>query len=185
MGAVDMTKSTRDLWLIGAQTMVPYKDSKTGEMRYPALRSFLNEKAYQDHPDIGTDRQPKHMKDKYTGGSDNGGVHINSGISNHAFYLAAKKIGGKVWESTYKIWYNALAEVPSNCTFKQFAFATVKAGILMAKVANSAIKTQDVDHVVQAWMDVGVLGKADEGQLQRLKDSLGHKSPLVELKKAS
>lgn len=184
MGGVDMTKSTRDLWLIGAKTMLPYKDKKTGEMKYPVLRSFLNEKAYQDHPDIGTDRQPKHMKDKYKGSSDNGGVHINSGISNHAFYLAAHKIGGKIWETTYKIWYNALAEVPSNSTFKQWAFETVKQSILMAK-ANGAIKTQDVDHVIQAWMDVGVLGKADEGQIQRLKDSLGHKSPQQLLKLAS
>lgn len=174
---IDMSKSTRDMWLIGAKTMLPYKDTKTGEMKYPALRSFLNEKAYENHPDIGTDRQPKHMKNKYTGSNDNGGVHINSGISNHAFYLAAHKIGGKIWETTYKIWYNALAEVPSNCTFKQWAFETVKQGILMAKSGTTAIKPMDVDHVVQAWMDVGVLGKSDEGQIQRLKDSLGHKVP--------
>ena len=28
--------------------------------------------------------------------SDNGGVHVNSGIPNHAFYLAATAIGGFV-----------------------------------------------------------------------------------------
>ena len=29
---------------------------------------------------------------------DNGGVHINSGIPNHAFYLAARRLGGFAWE---------------------------------------------------------------------------------------
>jgi Zn-dependent metalloprotease len=34
--------------------------------------------------------QPAHMNDLYTGSQDNGGVHINSGIPNHAFYLLAQ-----------------------------------------------------------------------------------------------
>lgn len=185
MADVDVTQSTRDMWLIGAKTMVPYKDGKTGEMKYPALRSFLNEKAYENHPDIGTDRQPKHMKDKYTGGADSGGVHINSGIPNHAFYLAAHKMGGKVWETTYKVWYNALAEVPSNSTFKQYAFATVKAAIVMSKATNTKLKSEDVDHVIAAWNEVGVLTKADQGQIDRLKEALGHKTPGQGLKLAS
>ncbi len=31
--------------------------------------------------------QPSHYADRYTGNDDNGGVHVNSGIANHAFYL--------------------------------------------------------------------------------------------------
>ena len=38
-------------------------------------------------PTLGTDPQPKHLKNKYTGSADSGGVHINSGIPNHAFFL--------------------------------------------------------------------------------------------------
>jgi hypothetical protein len=30
---------------------------------------------------------------------DNGGVHVNSGIPNHAFYLAATALGGSAWET--------------------------------------------------------------------------------------
>jgi len=41
---------------------------------------------YVNLPDDG---DPRH---------DNGGVHINSGIPNHAFYLAAIGIGGNAWE---------------------------------------------------------------------------------------
>ena len=39
---------------------------------------------------------------------DNGGVHINSGIPNHAFYLAATALGGHAWERAGRIWYDAL-----------------------------------------------------------------------------
>ena len=37
---------------------------------------------------IGKDPQPGHMKNFVKTSSDSGGVHINSGIPNHAFYLA-------------------------------------------------------------------------------------------------
>ncbi len=37
--------------------------------------------------------QPKHTNEQYTGSQDNGGVHINSGIPNHAFYLFASNAG--------------------------------------------------------------------------------------------
>ena len=33
--------------------------------------------------------QPANVSEMYTGTQDNGGVHINSGICNHAFYLYA------------------------------------------------------------------------------------------------
>ena len=49
--------------------------------------------AYND-PVLGKDPQPGHMKDYVTTSSDNGGVHINSGIPNRAFYLIATEIGG-------------------------------------------------------------------------------------------
>ena len=42
--------------------------------------------AYND-PTIGKDPQPGHMKNYVKTSSDNGGVHINSGIPNRAFYL--------------------------------------------------------------------------------------------------
>lgn len=39
---------------------------------------------------------------------DNGGVHINSGIPNHAFYLTAARIGGYAWEKAVRICYVTL-----------------------------------------------------------------------------
>ena len=62
-----------------------------------ALRTLNAGKAYTSDPMLQTDRQPKHMKDYYSGEEDGRGVHINSSIPNHAFYLAAKAIGGNSW----------------------------------------------------------------------------------------
>lgn len=166
--------AARDMWLIGAKCMVPFKD-KSGNMQYPALRSFLNEKAYQDHPMLGTDKQPKFMKDKYTGSGDNGGVHYNSGITNYAFYLAAQAIGGKVWLTTYQIWYDALAGVPSNCTFQQFALATVESALKLVNNANQNIKKDDVEKVTGAWKTVGVLSAQDNPKINELFKKYGYK----------
>ncbi len=49
--------------------------------------------AYDD-PILGKDPQPAHMDQYIQTREDNGGVHLNSGIPNHAFYLAAKALGG-------------------------------------------------------------------------------------------
>ena len=65
--------------------------------------------AYDD-PLVGKDPQPGHMDDYVETIRDNGGVHINSGIPNHAFYLAATEIGGYAWEVAGRIWYEALRD---------------------------------------------------------------------------
>jgi len=49
--------------------------------------------------------QPKDMTEYYTGNQDNGGVHVNSGIPNRAFYLAATDIGK---DKAEQIYYRAL-----------------------------------------------------------------------------
>lgn len=51
--------------------------------------------------------QPKHYNERYTGQEDNGGVHINSGIPNHAYYLIAEQIGKSKAE---QIFYHALTK---------------------------------------------------------------------------
>jgi Zn-dependent metalloprotease len=50
--------------------------------------------------------QPSHMNEKYTGSNDHGGVHINSGIINHAYYLLAQSVNK---DKAEKIFYRALA----------------------------------------------------------------------------
>ena len=97
-------------WLVGADIMGPGTTAR-------ALRDFGPDKAFVDDPLLGTDAQPKHMRDKYTGTADNGGVHINSGIPNHAFYLFAKACGGNACETPGAIWYAALRQLSTNSDF--------------------------------------------------------------------
>lgn len=45
--------------------------------------------------------QPAHVNEMYTGSQDNGGVHINSGIINFAFYKYATAVGMDKGEKTF------------------------------------------------------------------------------------
>jgi Zn-dependent metalloprotease len=111
---LDVTKSD---WRMGESIMGPGVSAK-------CLRTFKAEKAYENDPLLGTDPQPKHIKDKYTGSDDNGGVHINSGIPNHVFYRVAVEIGGNAWDKTGKIWYQTLKNLNSSSKFQEAASMT-------------------------------------------------------------
>jgi Zn-dependent metalloprotease len=83
--------------------------------------------------------------------NDNGGVHINSGIPNHAFYLAATALGGHAWEAAGIIWYTALTtRLGPSTQFDEAARATVEvAGELFGDAEEKAVR--------KAWEEVGVL----------------------------
>jgi Zn-dependent metalloprotease len=49
----------------------------------------------------------------------------NSGIPNHAFYIAATKIGGYAWETLGKVWYRSLLRLGSTADFAEFAKETI------------------------------------------------------------
>jgi len=58
--------------------------------------------------------QPKHVNEQYYGDNDNGGVHINSGIPNYAFYLFVQELKAQHGESRAKemgeqVWYRAMS----------------------------------------------------------------------------
>lgn len=95
-----------------------------------ALRSMKAPGTAYDDPKVGgKDRQPGHWKDfqDLSEEEDAGGVHINSGIPNHAFYLACTAIGGYSWETAGPVWYKALTskKLGQNASFKQFADVTI------------------------------------------------------------
>jgi Zn-dependent metalloprotease len=80
-------------------------------------------------------------------------VHINSGIPNHAFYLAATAIGGRSWEKAGNIWYIALRDkLRSNSSFKQAANATISVAKELFGNGSKEIKA-----VQGAWKGVGVV----------------------------
>ena len=73
-------------WLIGAGLFAK-------KVNGVALRSMKDPGTAYDDPTIGKDPQPGHMKNFVRTTSDNGGVHINSGIPNRAFYLQQWRSG--------------------------------------------------------------------------------------------
>ena len=131
-------------WLIGKDIMGPGTTAK-------ALRDFGPGKAYQNDPFLGTDPQPKHMSNKYKGSSDNGGVHINSGIPNHAFYLFSQAVGGNAWDIPGAIWYEAMQKLSSNSQFADMVATTD-----MITVAKHGANSSNHKALTNAWKAVGL-----------------------------
>ena len=127
------------------------------------LRSMKEPGTAYDDPRLGKDPQPGHMDDYVETTEDNGGVHINSGIPNKAFHLAATEIGGNAWEGAGQIWYKTLTEgnLPKNADFAMFAQATIDT----AKTMHGESSAQ-AQAVASAWQQVGVrpAGQQTPGQ---------------------
>ena len=132
-------------WRIGAELFGPDAEGC-------AVRSFALPGSAYDHPILGRDPQPSHMDDYVETDADNGGVHINSGILNHAFYLAAMGIGGKTWEVPGKIWYAALIDrLRPDAGFADFVQATID---IAGEMYGRGGRVQR--SVIGAWTDVGL-----------------------------
>lgn len=131
-------------WLIGEGLF-------TAKVRGVALRSLKAPGTAFDDPVLGRDPQPATMAGYVRTTSDNGGVHTNSGIPNHAFYLAATALGGFAWERAGRIWYETLRDkrLKRSATFRQFARYTV---------LNAAqfFGTAERQAVAGAWEAVGI-----------------------------
>ncbi|MEV7392642.1 MULTISPECIES: M4 family metallopeptidase [unclassified Streptomyces] len=135
-------------WMIGSEVFTPGIEGD-------ALRSMRDPGHAYDNALLGKDPQPDHMS-KYvnlpdTENGDFGGVHINSGIPNKAFYLVATGIGGFAFEAAGLIWYESLKASSPDTQFQDFADTTYqKAGELYG--AGSAEQLA----VLTAWQDVGI-----------------------------
>lgn len=133
-------------WVIGAGLFAP-------GVQGLGVRSLKNPGSAYDDPRLGKDPQPAHMQDYDHAAADNGGVHVNSGIPNHAFYLAATAIGGNAWEDAGAIWYTALCQrLRSTSKFADAASATTS-------VAGELFGARSPQHqaVQTAWQMVGVI----------------------------
>ncbi len=135
-------------WLIGAEVFTP-------DIGGDALRSMREPGKAYNNPTLGRDPQPDNMS-KYvnlpdTDDGDNGGVHINSGIPNRAFYLTAIGIGGFAWEAPGHIWYTSLQASTPTTNFQEFADTTyLKAGQLYGS------QSAEQQAVLSAWKEVGI-----------------------------
>jgi bacillolysin len=107
---------------------------------------------------------PDYYGIRFTGTTDNGGVHINAGIATHAFYLAivggtnrvsglpVTGVGLANMEQMEKVFYRAFTLLmPANSTF-----ATARAATIQAARDLYGATGPVVNAVTQAWTAVGV-----------------------------
>lgn len=138
-------------WLIGEGL---FTDNVNGN----AIRSMKNPGSAYDDPLLGKDPQPGHMDQYVETTSDNGGVHINSGIPNKAFYHVAMELGSHAWERAGKIWYVALRDkLKTDTDFHTAANLTLEAaGELYGK---DSVEQQAVQ---KGWAQVGITVNLDK-----------------------
>jgi Zn-dependent metalloprotease len=132
-------------WLIGKGILGP-------EISGEALRSMkMPGTAYND-PLLGQDPQPFHMDLYVNTTEDNAGVHINSGIPNHAFYLYCMLMGGNAWEAPGQVWYRTLQQLNNPfASFNDWAVGTVQSALALFGVGS-----REVTAVRRAWKLVGI-----------------------------
>ncbi len=145
--ALKQTTATAD-WLIG-------KGILAKDINGVALRSMKAPGTAYDDPKLGgKDPQPANMANYLQTTQDNGGVHINSGIPNLAFYLVAAALGGNSWDEAGVIWYDTIRDksLTSTATFSDFGRLTWKnAGHRYGSTSPQAQAVKD------AWNQVGVV----------------------------
>jgi Zn-dependent metalloprotease len=132
-------------WLIGKNLFLPGINAK-------AIRSMKAPGTAYDDPLLGKDPQPGHMRQYIFTEEDNGGVHLNSGIPNRAFYELAIRLKGYAWEKAGRIWYKTLTEkLKSGSGFSDAMQMTVT-------VAGELYGSNSLEQkaVREAWAEVGI-----------------------------
>jgi thermolysin len=107
---------------------------------------------------------PDHYSRRFTGTTDNGGVHINSGIPNQVYYLAVEGgtnrtsglsvqgVGAANREQIERVFYRAFTQMlPANATFSVARAATIQAARDLFSANSNAERA-----MTQAWTAVGV-----------------------------
>ncbi|MEH7457581.1 M4 family metallopeptidase [Bacillus sp. JJ1127] len=130
-------------WEIGEDIYTP---GKAGD----ALRSMSDPTKYGD---------PDHYSKRYTGSSDNGGVHTNSGIINKAAYLLANggthsgvTVNGVGNDKLGAIYYRANTQYFTQST----TFSQARAGLVQAAADLYGANSAEVTAVKQSYDAVGV-----------------------------
>jgi Zn-dependent metalloprotease len=132
-------------WIIGEGLF-------TANVNGVGIRSMKEPGSAYNDPVLGKDPQPGHMRDYVQTQSDNGGVHINSGIPNRAFYVTAFNLGGFAWEKAGQIWYVTLKDKLSESA----NFATAAARTYEAARDLYGQGSLEQQAVRAGWAEVGI-----------------------------
>jgi bacillolysin len=152
-------------WLIGEDVV------KTSVFPSGALRSLsdphnggssLNDNGYQ----------PRHMNERYTGGDDNGGVHINSGIPNFAFYKLAQ---ATTRDKAALIFYKALDDYLT----KSSQFIDLRLAVVKAAGDIYGVSSNEVTQAGLAFDGVGIGNGQGGDYTETLPDNPGSEFMLI------
>ncbi|PEE39256.1 M4 family metallopeptidase [Bacillus pseudomycoides] len=142
-------------------TLVEYYDNRNpdweiGEDIYTPGQSGDSLRSMSDPTKYG---DPDHYSKRYTGSSDNGGVHTNSGIINKAAYLLANggthygvTVNGIGKEKVGAIYYRANTQYFTEST----TFSQARAGLVQAAADLYGANSAEVTAVKQSYDAVGV-----------------------------
>lgn len=140
----------RDDWQIGEEVV------KTSAFPSGALRDMSDPHNGAATGDFQRGWQPSHYDERYIGGEDNGGVHINSGIINNAFYRLAQKQNRSVAE---QVFYRALTTyLTRSSDFDELRFAAVQS-------AQDLYGSAAANDVREAFNEVGI---TDESEMEEV-----------------
>jgi len=115
--------------------------------------------------------QPAHYEERYTGREDNGGVHINSGIPNKAFFLFTEEVGLEVSEVIY---YSAL----TNYLTRSSQFIDLRNAVIAASAAYSSdIRYQEAAE--SAFDQVGIMAGESGNYTENVDQNPGNDFMLV------
>jgi Zn-dependent metalloprotease len=134
----------RDDWKIGEDVV------KVGAFPSGALRDMSNPHNGAATNDFNRGWQPKHYSERFKGQEDNGGVHINSGIPNHAFFLFATAVGK---DKAEKVYYRALS------TYLTKSSKFIDCRVAVVKATTDLYGTTEINAAKKAFDDVGIQGE--------------------------
>jgi len=107
--------------------------------------------------DPNEDGDPSHYADRYTGTSDNGGVHTNNGIANHWFYLLTE--GGRNANPLRASGADVVGigiAAAEDIAFAGFTALPENANYCAARASAIAVAGSYAANVADAWDEVGV-----------------------------
>ncbi|KAA3624780.1 MAG: T9SS C-terminal target domain-containing protein [Bacteroidetes bacterium] len=114
--------------------------------------------------------QPAHMNEyedlPFTSEGDNGGVHVNSGIPNHAFYLYATSVGNS---DARRVYYRALTTYLTN----QSQFIDCRLAVIQSASDIFGSSSNQVAAAASAFDQVGITDGSGSGGTEELDTNEG------------
>ena len=125
-------------WLLGEDILAPHVGKAIRSLKDPGNTQLT----WREDDQIKDFRRFKITDD----------AHKASGIANHAFYLAATKLGGRSWETLGPVWFKSFDKLRARATFLDAAHSTLS---VAATLHGKSSETHDA--VKSAWKKVNVL----------------------------